>query len=88
MLTTTPDQLDLFAAPTIARPTQRSAAGVVPDVAARLGYDYCGQCEHCGEFVTLTGTWGPAGWLHRSTGRNECHPRHVAVRDRFRHITG
>lgn len=83
-------QLDLFTAPTIARPTQRSACRVVPTVARRLGYDFVGMCEHCGECVTLAVgmAWGPAGWLHRSTGRNECDPRTVAVRERFRHITG
>lgn len=79
-------QLDLFTEATVARPTQRSATGVVPKVAARLGYDYCGQCEHCGGFVTLTGEWGPRGWTHRDTGRPECHPRDVAIRQRFAHI--
>lgn len=77
-------QLDLFTAPTIARPTQRSACQLVPKVARRLGYRFAGQCQHCGGFVTLAGEWGPAGWLHRDTGRNGCDPRAVAVREHWR----
>jgi len=75
-------QLDLFTALTIARPTQRSCTGIVEHVARRLGYAFAGCCQHCGGGVVLPlGTeWGPAGWLHRDTGRNECDPRNVAVR--------
>jgi hypothetical protein len=79
-------QLDLFTEPTRARPTRISAAGVVPKVAKRLGYDFCGCCEHCGGFVTLTGDWGPDGWIHRNTGSTWCDPRDVAIRERFAHL--
>jgi hypothetical protein len=79
-------QLDLFTEPTLARPTQRSATGVVPAVARWLGYDWCGCCEHCGGGVTLAGEWGPRGWLHRSTGSPWCDPRDIAIRQRFAHL--
>lgn len=60
---------------TYATPYQRSAAGVPPRVARRVGYDYISACRWCSDFVVLRGAWRRGGWIHTETGEGQCLQR-------------
>jgi hypothetical protein len=72
------EQLDLLyqdEPETVATPYKRSAAGVIPRVAKRVGYDWISACRWCDDCVILVGAWRRDGWVHRETGEVRCLER-------------